>query len=154
MRWTTWLIMAAPKFEIPLTLKQMAKCGFAQISHSDARPFFIVQSARQKGFVSGQCSIWSCKFCLMTCFVSVYAIESIKLIQFFFELHFWVKKRISWMIGEKKIFNLEKTVFDDNQAKNCGLVWDKPVPAIWLSSCPIFMSFCWIFLFALREIIF
>ena len=41
------MIMAAPKCEILLTLKQMNKSGFARVTHSDTRPHITVQSARQ-----------------------------------------------------------------------------------------------------------
>ena len=48
-RWKIWKIMAVPKFKISL----MKKFGFAQFTHSDTKPHFTVESAKQTCLVTG-----------------------------------------------------------------------------------------------------
>ena len=48
-RWKNWKITAVPKIKISL----MKKCGFARVTHPDARPQFTVQSAKQDCLVTG-----------------------------------------------------------------------------------------------------
>ena len=43
--------------DILLTLKQVEKIGFARGIHSDQRPHFTLQNARQNFFVTGRCRI-------------------------------------------------------------------------------------------------
>ena len=54
---------------------------FSWVAFSDTRPHFTVQSVGQKCLVTGQCSDWSCKFCIVNFFVSFYATKSFKMMQ-------------------------------------------------------------------------
>ena len=55
--WKFWMMMAVPKLETLLTVKQIKKFGFGRDTLSDPRRHFTVQSARQNGLITRQCSI-------------------------------------------------------------------------------------------------
>ena len=71
----TWMILAVLKVEIA---NQLRKCGFARVTYSDTRSHLTVQSSMQNWLVTGQCSIWSCKFCIGKSVVSIYKVNSFK----------------------------------------------------------------------------
>ena len=80
--WKTCMIMAAPNFQILLSLKLVKKFGFVRITHSDTRPHSTVRNARQNGFLTEQCSFQISKFCFVQGFLSNYVIETLTLIQY------------------------------------------------------------------------
>ena len=60
--------MAVPKFKVSLVIKY----GLARVTHSDTRPHFTVQSARQNSLVTGKRTIEKGKVCIVKCNASVY----------------------------------------------------------------------------------
>ena len=55
------------------------------------------------------------------------------------------------MIKKIKKIAAKMTLATTIKKKISGLVWDKPVPNIWLSFCPNFLSFCWLTLVAFGD---
>ena len=88
-RWQFWLIRAAPKLKIMLMWNQMDKRWLAQVTHSDLRPHFTAQSARQFCCVSGQGCIWCHNFCKVKYIVSICVTESFKMFQLFSEIEYY-----------------------------------------------------------------
>ena len=82
-RWKTLIIIAAPKCQILLTMRQMKTFGCARVTNSDTRPLFTVKSAKQNCLATGQSSIGNCKFWSVQCFVSIYVIKPLRMFQSF-----------------------------------------------------------------------
>ena len=124
-RWKTGKIVTVSKFKI--LQKQMKKGGFSRVTCFGTRPRFTVQSARQNCLVTGQSSIWSCKFCIVKCIDSIYGkknVNSFKTFSTSFIENLSVKER--WLI-QKIIKNVGKNVLPDSN-KKVWLVWHKHVP--------------------------
>ena len=143
----------SPNFENLLTLKQIKKCGFDRVTHSKTTPRFTVQSAKQNCMATGHCSIWNFKLHNVKCIFIVNVNKPFMLIQSFFRgslLSNWAYKMTDQ--GEENILGsspLKTTIKKENR----GLVWEKPVPHLWLSSSPNFLSNCWLSLVDLTEFI-
>ena len=105
----------SPKFKI--LQKQMMQCGFARVTRSDTNPHFVVQSEKSNCWKIGQCSIWSCRFRILKCNVSINGIESLKKVHLF-DIHYWEIARTRQMTDQEDETSLGKFVFDDkNQEK-------------------------------------
>ena len=100
----------------------MKKSRFARVTNSDTKPDFTVHSGRLSCLVTGQCSIWGFKFCIVKCIVESTWINLLKWFNLFSEIHFWLIERIGQMNDQREKNIQGSNVFDDNshETKSCS----------------------------------
>ena len=110
----TCLIMVDTKVETLLSLNHMNKCRFDRITQSDTRPQVTVKNAKQKFLLTGQWSVWSCKTCIVNCFLLIY--ESNKLN--------WINLSLR-LITESKSVKTKRLMKKINQSGQIDHIWQQ-----------------------------
>ena len=92
-----------------------------------------MQSARQKLFVTGLSSFWSCTICFEVYFVCAF-VKCCKFNYCFFIVRHWQKPLRSSL--EKKLYSRQLFFDDNNQEREIGLAWDKLFHNLWIAFNP------------------
>ena len=92
----------------------MEKCGLARVTHSNTRPHFTVQSAKQKFLVTEQASNWKCNFVFWNVMSLSTKINIIKRFNLFHEIFHWENERTRQMVDQEDKFILSEKVCENN----------------------------------------